>query len=55
MPARKPLHPLLRSFRKHVRRLRRANAARTRRESELARAGWVRERVSLPELIGSYR
>ncbi len=54
MSARKPLHPLLRSFRKQVRRLRRANATR-RRQSELARAGWIRERVTLPELIGSYR
>jgi hypothetical protein len=55
MPARKRLHPILRSLRKHVRRIRRANAARTQRESELERAGLIRQRVSLPELIGSYR
>ena len=55
MAARKSIHPLLRSFRKHVRRIRRANAARRRQPSELKPAGWIRERVSLPELIGSYR
>ena len=55
MPRRQPLHPFLRTFKKHVRRIRRAQAARTRRQSELERAGLIRQRVSLPELIGSYR
>ena len=55
MAARKSFHPLLRSLKKHVRRMRRANAVRRARWSELERAGWVRQRVSLLELIGSYR
>ena len=35
--------------------MQRAQAARTRRRTELERAGLIRQRVSLPELIGSYR